>query len=50
LAPSPTVAAIPDFGAIRQCTARLVESLRRHKEAETKLLLETLNTDIGVGD
>jgi hypothetical protein len=35
---------------IRQETERLLDSLREHKESETKLLLDTINTDIGTGD
>jgi hypothetical protein len=42
--------AVPDFGSIRQRGAHLVEALRKHKEDETKLLLETATTDVGVGD
>src|SRR5438105_3451231 len=43
-------ASVPDFGAIRQQGTQLVEALRKHQENETKLLLETATTDVGVGD
>jgi two-component system cell cycle response regulator DivK len=39
-----------DFSAIRRAGERLVNALNRHLEAQTKLLLDSLNTDIGVGD
>ena len=45
-----TPGGVPDFGSIRQRGAELVEALRKHNEAETKLLLETATTDVGVGD
>jgi hypothetical protein len=41
---------VPDFGAIRQQAEQLVAALQENKEAETKLVLESVNTDIGVGD
>jgi hypothetical protein len=43
-------ASVPDFGSIRQRGAQLVETLRKHKEDETKVLQETVTTDVGVGD
>jgi hypothetical protein len=41
---------IADFGALREQLRRFVDAVRQHQEAETKLVLETVNTDIGVGD
>ena len=43
-------ASVPDFGAIRQQGTQLVEALLKHQENETKLLMETATTDVGVGD
>jgi hypothetical protein len=39
-----------DQDMIRREGERLVEQLRDHKESENKLLLDTINTDIGTGD
>jgi hypothetical protein len=44
------LAPVPDFGAIRRSLAQLLTSLQRHQREEIKLLLESVNTDIGVGD
>jgi hypothetical protein len=41
---------IPDFGELRRRAADLLESLKRDQETEAKLILESMNTDIGVGD
>jgi hypothetical protein len=41
---------IPDFGALRQSTERLLAALQHHMERETGLIQESVNTDIGVGD
>ena len=41
---------IADFGAIRRQVEQFLAGLRETKEAETKLILESVNTDIGVGD
>jgi hypothetical protein len=41
---------IPDFGVLRQRGEQFATALRRHRETETDLLLETVTTDIGVGD
>ena len=41
---------IADFGAIRQEVQQLLASLEQHTEAETRLVQESLLTDIGVGD
>jgi hypothetical protein len=45
-----SAAGIVDFGAIRQQGEKLLASLRQNKDAETQLILESVNTDIGVGD
>jgi hypothetical protein len=42
--------AVADFGAIRRCGEQLVADLLHHKEAETDVTLESVSTDIGVGD
>ena len=41
---------VVDFGAIRQQTELLLAGLQENKEAETMLVFESVNTDIGVGD
>jgi phage shock protein A len=47
--PAP-VGAVPDFGSIRQAVGHLLTALQQHQKEETKLLFESVNTDIGVGD
>jgi len=44
------VSPAPDFGSIRQAAGQLLAALQRHQQDETKLLLDSVNTDIGVGD
>ena len=39
-----------DFGEIRRHAESILNQLSRTSEAETKLVLESVNTDIGVGD
>jgi hypothetical protein len=46
-APGGTVA---NFNALRQEIGQFVTALHQHASAETNLLLESVNTDIGVGD
>src|SRR5262245_1548049 len=41
---------VVDFGAIRQHADQLLSGLQQNKDAETQLILESVNTDIGVGD
>ena len=41
---------VPDFGVLRQRGEQLLRTLRRHQEEETDLVLESVTTDIGVGD
>jgi hypothetical protein len=41
---------VPDFGRLRQHAEQLLRALRRHQEQETDLVLESVTTDIGVGD
>jgi hypothetical protein len=49
--PEPVKAsAIPDFGAIRQSLAQFLADLRRHRDQEVGLVLESVTTDIGAGD
>lgn len=40
----------PDAGTLKQMAAELAADLRRHQEAATDLLLESVNTDLGSGD
>jgi hypothetical protein len=42
--------AIPHFGKLRASAERLLEALDRHQNQETKLILESVTTEIGVGD
>jgi hypothetical protein len=42
--------AVPDFGLLRQDAQKLLGALHRHLDDEAKLILESVNTDIGVGD
>jgi hypothetical protein len=41
---------VADFGVLRQQAEKLLAGLEQNKEAETKLVLESVTTDIGVGD
>ena len=41
---------VADFGAIRQQAEQLMAGLQQNRDAETRLVLESVNTDIGVGD
>jgi len=41
---------VPDFGVIRQEASQLVAVLHRHLDDEARLILDSVNTDIGVGD
>ncbi len=46
----PTNQLIPHFGSIRDSVADFLNTLRRHQDHEADLILESVNTDIGVGD
>jgi hypothetical protein len=46
---APPAGRVPDFGRLRQDAERLLRAVRRHREEETSLVLES-GTDIGVGD
>jgi hypothetical protein len=46
----PAVAAIPDFGSLRQRVEQLWAALDHHTHEEANLVVETVTTDIGVGD
>jgi hypothetical protein len=49
--PRPAAAGgVPDFGAIRRQAEELLERMRASGQAEDQLVLESVNTDIGVGD
>ncbi len=41
---------VPDFGALRLEASQLLAALHHHLDEEAKLILESVNTDIGVGD
>jgi hypothetical protein len=43
-------AGVVDFRTIRERAQQLLAGLQENKEAETKLVLESVTTDIGVGD
>jgi hypothetical protein len=45
-----TSTGVVDFGAIRQQGEAFLARLQDNKHAETQLILESVNTDIGVGD
>lgn len=47
--PAP-VGTVPDFGQIRRTITQLLTALQHHQQEEARLLLESVNTDIGVGD
>ena len=47
---TPVEIVVPVFGAIRQRAQEILIDLKRSREAETALLLESVVTDIGVGD
>jgi hypothetical protein len=49
-APRAEAAAIPDFGSFRRQGQELADHLEKIENAETDLVLESINTDIGVGD
>jgi hypothetical protein len=40
----------PDGGTVRRRGEQLLADLSRHQQAETDLVQESINTDIGVGD
>jgi len=41
---------VPDFGSIRRQGEELAQRLEKAEETEESLVLESVNTDIGVGD
>jgi hypothetical protein len=41
---------VPNFSALRQQAQELLTALQDHRDAEGKLALESLNTDLGAGD
>ncbi len=43
-------AVVPDFGALRQHAEQLLADLQQNREAEANLILDSVDTDIGVGD
>jgi hypothetical protein len=47
---SPGGGAVTDFGDFRRRSEQLIAALRRHNDAEAKLVVDAIHTDIGVGD
>jgi ABC-type phosphonate transport system ATPase subunit len=47
---SPAEMGIPDFGEIRADGGQVISALRHFRDEEAKELLESVTTDIGVGD
>jgi hypothetical protein len=47
---TPLAGEVPVFGAIRQQAQEILTDLSKSREAETAILLESVVTDIGVGD
>jgi hypothetical protein len=47
---TPLAGQVPVFGSIRQRAQEIAIDLNKSREAETALLLESIVTDIGVGD
>ena len=45
-----SVPQFPNLGAIRQGAEKVLAELQKNMKAETALLMESVNTDIGVGD
>ncbi len=43
-------AAVPHFGELRGELEQFLRRLRRHRDAENRLVLESVTTDIGAGD
>ncbi len=49
--PAPSGArGVPDFGALRAKADELLKSLRRHRDDEAALVIESVTTDLGAGD
>ena len=49
--PAPVArAAVPHFGELRRGVGGFLGRLRRHRDEETRLVLESVTTDIGAGD
>jgi hypothetical protein len=44
------IQAIPDFGLLRQRVQGFIDALHHHLEVENALVLESVTTEIGVGD
>src|SRR5262249_31552384 len=41
---------VPDFGSLRRRLGEFAAALKHHRDAEAGLVLESVTTDIGVGD
>jgi hypothetical protein len=41
---------VPDFGALRQQLKEFADALKHHRDEEAGLVIESVATDIGVGD
>src|SRR5262245_20363736 len=46
----PAVNAVTDLGALREGGLRLANALAQHRERESRLLIESVTTDLGAGD
>ena len=42
--------AVPDFGSLRQQLKEFADALKHHRDEEAGLVIESVATDIGVGD
>jgi hypothetical protein len=50
LPPPRQVGEVPGLGTLRQRVQELADALRRHREAEADISLESVNMDLGAGD
>jgi hypothetical protein len=50
LAPPPRAATVPDFGGLAQKAREVAAAVRRYEDEAARMLLESVNTDIGAGD
>jgi hypothetical protein len=46
----PAVGAVPDFGSLRKRLGDFAAALKHHRDEEAGLVIESVATDIGVGD
>jgi len=48
--PAATPGTVPDFGSLRQQLEEFAAALKHHRDEEAGLVIESVTTDIGVGD